>query len=101
MTRSGNEEKVSFIRISGQEPSLIEILIEESFTPILAINLPCFITGSGLMWVHKDLEAPLHFHIVHSESLRNVRELSSIRISRIIAQWLRQHLHQKPMQEKA
>ena len=93
MTVNENEEKVSLFRIFGQEPALIEVLIEESFTPILSINLPCFITDSSLMWVHKDLEAPLHFHIVHPESLRNVRELRSIRISRIIAQRSRQHLY--------
>ncbi|CAK7351857.1 unnamed protein product, partial [Dovyalis caffra] len=70
-------------------------------TPILAIKLPRFVTDGALLWVHKDLEAPLHSLIIHFESLGNVKNFSrSIRKLRIIAQWPRQHLYKKPIQEK-
>lgn len=77
MTINGNEEKVSLFRIFGQEPTVIEIVIEVSFTPKTA-KLRWLITGSSMlvcvMGIHKDLEVLLHFLIILFERVRNMEE---------------------------
>jgi hypothetical protein len=68
---------VSLFRIFGQEPTVIEIVIEVSFTPKTA-KLRWLITGSSMlvcvMGIHKDLEVLLHFLIILFERVRNMEE---------------------------
>jgi hypothetical protein len=76
MARNRNEEEVSLLRIFGQEATQIEIQIEQSFIPILAIKRPWITTGTSIMWIHEDLEFPLHFLIIRIKSLRNVKDFA-------------------------